>query len=444
MGSRVPVQQYNLRSADSYIDHPDDTSSLHDDLNTVDGRSGEIIEPMVDRDTITDDNLDNEVDSATAERMHESYQNTMPLHNVGVDGGHSSLLTNGPLINDISPIETAKARFMDFIVDNFISTHVVEATESETDGISQPMEEKVCKRKGQDVRYEGDPQFVLPLMYVANMYDTLVNEVNVRLLTLNGWREKSFGVGLEAAGGLYRKLAKKFPKKGSCSFKRRELATSFETRSRFPELVIQEEKRIRFIVVNGLAIIEKPTIANIDDAEWFKRLTGRGDVTVSPCDYKFYAPRHKYRRSGSTSGSSVPGFPTFPDADNSSPMSINQGYRSLTEQQTLSKQHIPSLPHQGQFDIVNQNHQSMSHGQSGQYSHHNQCGSSSHLPEIGHTQGSASLSQQMACLQPLSHLGGRLHVLPTSLAKFCDECGTPYMRETSKFCSECGTKRLGI
>ncbi|GKD33296.1 putative pentatricopeptide repeat-containing protein [Tanacetum coccineum] len=45
------------------------------------------------------------------------------------------------------------------------------------------------------------------------------------------------------------------------------LATSFETRSRFPELVIQEEKRVRFVVINGLDIIEKPTVAHIDDAE---------------------------------------------------------------------------------------------------------------------------------------------------------------------------------
>lgn len=55
---------------------------------------------------------------------------------------------------------------------------------------------------------------------------------------------------------------------GTCIFKRRELATSFETRSRFPELVIQEEKRVRFVVVNGLSIIEKPTNMHIEDAEW--------------------------------------------------------------------------------------------------------------------------------------------------------------------------------
>lgn len=55
---------------------------------------------------------------------------------------------------------------------------------------------------------------------------------------------------------------------GPCTFKRRELATSLETRNRFPELVIQEEKRVRFVVVNGLVIVEKPNSITIDDAEW--------------------------------------------------------------------------------------------------------------------------------------------------------------------------------
>ncbi|KAI3728279.1 hypothetical protein L6452_16913 [Arctium lappa] len=413
MGARVPVQQYNLRSADPYIDG----ASLHD-LNTVDGRGGEIIEPMVDRDrdAVTDESLDNEDDSGAVECMHESYQNTLPLHSVGVEGGHSSLDTNGSSrdaynilsADDVSPIETARARFLDFVVDNFIGSHVVEVTDSETDGIS--VEEKLSKRKARDIQYEGDPRFVLPLMYVANMYETLVNEVNMRLSSLDNMREKTIGVALEAAGGLYRKLAKKFPRKGACIFKRRELATSFETRSRFPELVIQEEKRVRFVVVNGLDIMEKPTVTHIDDAEWFKRLTGRNNVAVSARDYKFYAPRHKYRRSASNSVSSIPGFPTFPGADNSSPMSVAQGYRSLTEsqneQQRASKQHMQSLGQQGEFHILNQNHESMSN----QYSQHN------HECEIGHTQQASTMSQQMACLQPLSHLGGRLHVLFTDFS----------------------------
>jgi pentatricopeptide repeat domain-containing protein 1 len=46
------------------------------------------------------------------------------------------------------------------------------------------------------------------------------------------------------------------------------LATSLETRTRFPELVIQEEKRVRFVVVNGLDIVEKPSSMPIVDAEW--------------------------------------------------------------------------------------------------------------------------------------------------------------------------------
>lgn len=32
---------------------------------------------------------------------------------------------------------------------------------------------------------------------------------------------------------------------------------------------------------------------------------------------------------------------------------------------------------------------------------------------------------------------------PNTPAKYCDECGAQYLRETSKFCSECGAKRLG-
>lgn len=41
-----------------------------------------------------------------------------------------------------------------------------------------------------------------------------------------------------------------------------------ETRTRFPELVIQEEKRVRFVVVNGLKIVENPNSVPIDEAEW--------------------------------------------------------------------------------------------------------------------------------------------------------------------------------
>lgn len=115
---------------------------------------------------------------------------------------------------DVSPIETARARFLQIIVDHFIHDHVIEVTDSEADYNGQSSQEKINKRKGREVQYEGDPRFSLPLMYVANMYETLVNDVNIRLASVSGIRDKTIGVALEAAGGLYRRLAKKFPKKG--------------------------------------------------------------------------------------------------------------------------------------------------------------------------------------------------------------------------------------
>ncbi|XP_077247025.1 PPR containing protein isoform X3 [Tasmannia lanceolata] len=267
MGTRVPVQHYNLRSANSFIG-----SSLHD-LNTVDTRPGEIEGISdVDRDGVTEDSLDNVDESNSVDCMHNSYRNPLPLHGVGVEEDGSSRPPYDILsIDDISPIETARARFLQFIVDHFINEHVIEAADSsEVDYGNQPGQDKLSKRKLKEAQYEGDPRFVLPLMYVANLYETLVNDVNMRLNSLDGIREKTIGVALEAAGGLYRKLAKKFPRKGPYTFKRRELATSLETRTRFPELVIQEEKRVRFVVVNGLVIVEKPNNMTMEDAECHK------------------------------------------------------------------------------------------------------------------------------------------------------------------------------
>lgn len=100
-------------------------------------------------------------------------------------------------------------------MDHFIDDHVLEVTETDNDYISQSGQDKLTKRKTKEVQYEGDPKFVLPLMYVANMYETLVNDANIRLASLSGIRDKTIGVALEAAGGLYRKLAQKFPKKGT-------------------------------------------------------------------------------------------------------------------------------------------------------------------------------------------------------------------------------------
>lgn len=60
MGSRVPLPQYNLRTAGSYIG-----GSLHD-LNAVDGPSGEIEGISdVERDAITGGSLDNDEESTS-------------------------------------------------------------------------------------------------------------------------------------------------------------------------------------------------------------------------------------------------------------------------------------------------------------------------------------------------------------------------------------------
>ncbi|XP_024024661.1 uncharacterized protein At2g02148 [Morus notabilis] len=458
MAARVPLQHFGMRSAaNSYIGSP-----LHD-LNTVDPPAADIESISdVDRDGVTEDSLDNDDDSnaVVSDCMHESYRNSLPLHSVGVDEERSSLENNGPsrgafdllTIEDVSPIESARARFLQIIVDHFIRDHVIEVAESEADYNGQSSQDKLNKRKAREVQYEGDPRFALPLMYMANMYETLVNDVNIRLASLNGIRDKTIGVALEAAGGLYRRLAKKFPKKGTCTFRRRELATSLETRTRFPELVIQEEKRVRFVVVNGLDIVEKPNSMPMDDAEWFKRLTGRDEVAVSTRDYKFYSPRHKYRRVASSSVSNIPGLPSFPTSDNSSVLGTTQGFRAVSETQTQQhtpcKHHVQPLLHQPQFHPVHQNHHQPMHQSqhAAQYSQSHQCAPPSHLPELGHAHHSPTMSQHIACLQPLTggYVGGRLHVLPSSPAKFCDQCGAPYLRETSKFCSECGAKRLGI
>ncbi|XP_017970997.1 PREDICTED: uncharacterized protein At2g02148 isoform X1 [Theobroma cacao] len=449
MGSRIPVQHYN----NSFI-----ATSLHD-LNTVDSRPSDI--DAVDAADALDHHDHDHHDSAAVECMHESYRNSLPIHGVGAEEEDRSSLDNSEssrgafnilTIEDVSPMESARARFLQIIVDHFINDHVIEVVDNESsaDYNTQSGQDKLNKRKTRDIQYEGDPRFALPLMYVANLYETLVNDVNMRIASLNGIRDKTIGVALEAAGGLYRRLAKKFPKKGSCIYKRRELATSLETRTRFPELVIQEEKRVRFVVVNGLDIVERPNNVPIEDAEWFKRLTGRNEVAISAQDYKFYSPRHKYRRVPSNTVSNISALPTFSGTDSSSPMSTPQGFHTVNEnqQQTPSKHHIPPLSHQPQFHPIHQNHHQPVHQNqhTAHFPQNHQCGPPSHLPEISHAHPSSTMSQHIACLQPLAggHVGARLHVMPTSPAKFCDECGAPYLRETSKFCSECGIKRLGI
>ncbi|EOY01166.1 Uncharacterized protein TCM_011096 isoform 3 [Theobroma cacao] len=414
MGSRIPVQHYN----NSFI-----ATSLHD-LNTVDSRPSDI--DAVDAADALDHHDHDHHDSAAVECMHESYRNSLPIHGVGAEEEDRSSLDNSDssrgafnilTIEDVSPMESARARFLQIIVDHFINDHVIEVVDNESsaDYNTQSGQDKLNKRKTRDIQYEGDPRFALPLMYVANLYETLVNDVNMRIASLNGIRDKTIGVALEAAGGLYRRLAKKFPKKGSCIYKRRELATSLETRTRFPELVIQEEKRVRFVVVNGLDIVERPNNVPIEDAEWFKRLTGRNEVAISAQDYKFYSPRHKYRRVPSNTVSNISALPTFSGTDSSSPMSTPQGFHTVNEQQTPSKHHIPPLSHQPQFHPIHQNHHQPVHQNqhTAHFPQNHQCGPPSHLPEISHAHPSSTMSQHIACLQPLAggHVGARLHVM---------------------------------
>ncbi|XP_021909843.1 uncharacterized protein At2g02148 isoform X2 [Carica papaya] len=155
----------------------------------------------------------------------------------------------------------------------------------------------------------------------------------------------------------------------------------------------------------------------------FKRLTGRNEVAIFARDYKFYSPRHKYRR---VTSSNIPGLPTFPGSDNPSTMTSSQGFRSGSEPQNQqqNKHHLPSLSHQPQFHPIHQNHHQPIHqSQHAAHFHQNhQCGPPSHIPDIAHAHQSPTISQHMACLQPLAggHVGGRLHVMfwdkgPTSL-----------------------------
>lgn len=411
----------------------------------------------VDPEATEEDSLVGGGDSNSVDCMQGSYSSSLSLHGVRGDDEHSALenssSNSSPFYiltpQDVVPIEMARSRFLDIIVDHFIGENVIEVAEPSVLDFLQA-NDKLNKRKPQEARYEGDPRFSLPLMYIANLYDTLVSDVNARLASLIGSREKTIGVALEAAGGLYRKLTQKFPKKGNCSFRRRELATSNATRTRFPELVVQEEKRVRFVVINGLVIIEKPNNMRMEDAEWFKRLTGRNEVVISSRDYKFYSPRHKYRRTP-LPVYDIDGTSVLSD-DETSPLVCPSGFRppiEMQNQEQLSSkrpiEQIESQPYlhfldQAEHDTIQQNQHTSS-----QFPPVHPCTSASHLPDNPQHYHSY-LSPHVASLQAgvHGHLGGRANILPSSPAKFCDECGSPYLRATSKFCSECGTKRLGI
>ncbi|CAI6011319.1 unnamed protein product [Closterium sp. NIES-65] len=223
-------------------------------------------------------------------------------------------------IHDLLPIEAARVRFLHLIIDHFVTYHIVPISEeSQLAASHSPGERR--KRRAREMEdgqppveqqvirpsYEGDPRHLLPLIFLANAYETLVGEVNGRMAEMDVLRGKTMGLALEAAGGLYRRMVEKFPKSGAVTiFRRREMASALEARARFPQLVLgRDDKRVRFIVVHGLELVERPSTMSPDDAEWFKRITGRHEVAIYPRDFKYFTPRPKPRRVPQPSVSAV-------------------------------------------------------------------------------------------------------------------------------------------
>ncbi|CAI5467752.1 unnamed protein product [Closterium sp. Yama58-4] len=223
-------------------------------------------------------------------------------------------------IHDLLPIEAARVRFLHLIIDHFVTYHIVPISEeSQLAASHSPGERR--KRRAREMEdgqppveqqvirpsYEGDPRHLLPLIFLANAYETLVGEVNARMAEMDVLRGKTMGLALEAAGGLYRRMVEKFPKSGAVTiFRRREMASALEARARFPQLVLgRDDKRVRFIVVHGLDLVERPSTMSPDDAEWFKRITGRHEVAIYPRDFKYFTPRPKPRRVPQPSVSAV-------------------------------------------------------------------------------------------------------------------------------------------
>jgi len=65
---------------------------------------------------------------------------------------------------------------MQIVIDYFIDDHVIEV-------VDYGDQDKLNKRRTREIQY-GDPNFALLLMYIANMHESLVNEINIRLASL--------------------------------------------------------------------------------------------------------------------------------------------------------------------------------------------------------------------------------------------------------------------
>ncbi|XP_024379170.1 uncharacterized protein At2g02148 [Physcomitrium patens] len=173
----------------------------------------------MDRDVAEGDELDNDDGSTSA----GDYGNLAlrrvggqnPEHSMTVDSEESRSPYGVLTLNDVSPIESTRARFLQLIIDYFIKYHIISAAEAhEAHSYSSNGKDKLTKRKSRDVQYEGGHRYLLPLTFLANLYETLIREINQRLAAVEGLQERTFGAALEAAGGLYRRLVKKFLKSG--------------------------------------------------------------------------------------------------------------------------------------------------------------------------------------------------------------------------------------
>nr|GEV65494.1 hypothetical protein [Tanacetum cinerariifolium] len=156
-----------------------------------------------------------------------------------------------------------------------------------------------------NVEVHGDEDYILPMMHVVNIYETLVIHADSRIhSSFSNMCRDSIGFPLESTGGLFKEFLKRFPKDGAYKFRRRELIGSYRGMLKFPELFEHHTRnRERFNVTRGLEITEKAIVKCKDDALWFWRLTGRSDVVVYPTDYKFYSPRRKGKRYRMSNGS---------------------------------------------------------------------------------------------------------------------------------------------
>ncbi|KAL3688933.1 hypothetical protein R1sor_015242 [Riccia sorocarpa] len=127
------------------------------------------------------------------------------------------------------------------------------------------------RMRTRDWQYEGDPNFLLPLTFVANLYETLLHEVNQRLATLEGFHKKTMGVALEAAWGFVQAPCKAISKvRRSHDFQEERNGLGFGSTNKVPPGCYGDVKRLRFVVVHGLKLVERPNLPPADSEWWYQ------------------------------------------------------------------------------------------------------------------------------------------------------------------------------